>query len=58
MTCGECKHREEGKWKCMPCLAPIPLWAEDALIEEDLNTNVDKDRDATDCPCFERKEEK
>lgn len=58
MTCGECKHREKGTWRFMPCLAPIPLWAEDALIEEDIDTAVDKDRDASDCPCFKRKEDK
>jgi hypothetical protein len=59
MTCGECKH---GKPKAssrpdlgkeLECSAPVPM-----CVDQDGWWVIWTHSDATDCPCFERKEEK
>ena len=55
MTCGECKYIAAMSDKWGWCDASVPLWVKEELGDGCL---MNVRTDSTDCPCFERKEEK
>lgn len=56
MTCGECNRGQDYSPSAVVCRLPekVPIWAREQIA----CVLRLRSEDATDCPCFERKEDK